>query len=88
MNTTTQRRPNMAEHDDAAEVQRKRIGRNITIARAVMSQETLAALVGVGRPRVSEWEKGTYRPNDYHLERIAEELGRSVGWFYIDHPET
>jgi transcriptional regulator with XRE-family HTH domain len=65
------------------------IGRNIRLARDAkhpMTQSDLARLVNGGDGiMVSRWERGTTRPSDANLFRLAEVLGRDFAWFFTDH---
>jgi len=58
------------------------IGERLREARiaAGMTQEQLAAAVGVSRPAVSQYEHGEMRPGVDTLERAAHELGVRAGW--------
>jgi transcriptional regulator with XRE-family HTH domain len=66
------------------------VGRNIVLARRLtgLSQESFAQQLGVPRSRLSDWERGHHEPTWPNLSRIAEALGRSVGWFHDPHPEA
>lgn len=78
---------------------RKRIGRNISLARHTatppLSQKDLVALVNlsprvkIGRSQLSDWERGRYEIGHEVLERIAEVTGTpgapDIGWFYNRH---
>lgn len=62
------------------------VGTNIRAARraADLTQNELAALVGVDLMMVSRWERGVHRPNDENLCALATALGRDVSWFYTE----
>lgn len=62
--------------------------RNLKFARAAsgLTQHQLAVAMGRGDGmRISEWERGKSRPSDENLVRLAEVLGREVGWFFADN---
>lgn len=63
------------------------VGANIRRARDEHGwlQRELAAKLGIGAQQVSDWERGTYRPNDENLIRLADVLGKDFAWFYTDH---
>jgi transcriptional regulator with XRE-family HTH domain len=50
--------------------------------RAGMTQEDLAAKIGVNRAAVSQWETGETSPREAHIKKIAEALDLSVAGFY------
>src|SRR5258708_34190766 len=47
-----------------------------------LSQEALAAKLGVGANTVSRWETGTYEPTLDDLEALSRELGVSILDFF------
>lgn len=57
------------------------IAERIRVARVLahMTQIELAKLVGVQNPCVSLWENGLRCPASYHVARIAEATGVTVG---------
>jgi len=59
---------------------RARWGNQLRAARLArgLSQAQLAAVVGVSRPAVSEWERGLCAPTDLHRLSIARALHRSA----------
>lgn len=71
------------------EFEAREIGQRIALARKEtggMTQEELADLVGVTQRSVQLWESGDTIPYK-RLSRIAEVLGRPVGWFLHGHDE-
>jgi SOS-response transcriptional repressor LexA len=58
------------------------IGHRIKKAREglKMSQDELAAAIGVTRPAVSQWEDGTSNPRSKRIPSIAEALGADPVW--------
>jgi transcriptional regulator with XRE-family HTH domain len=64
----------------ARNVQRARIERGLT-------QEQIGERMDppVARNWVGMWERGSRRPNEFHLLQIAEILQRDIGWFYAEH---
>jgi DNA-binding XRE family transcriptional regulator len=70
--------------------QRNPVAINIRAAReaARLTQEELAALVGVRRTRVNDWENGRHQPSRQHLAELCAALGHTRGWFYDPHPRN
>jgi transcriptional regulator with XRE-family HTH domain len=66
---------------------RKVVSQNIRLGRqlAGLGQEKFAAMVGVRRQHLSDWERGKYEPTARSLQRIADALERPFGWFYAEH---
>ena len=57
--------------------------------RAWMTQRRLALELGIGAPRVNDYERGRIRPTVERLAEIARITGApSVGWFYDPHERT
>ncbi len=52
-----------------------------------LSQEKLAALVGVDRASVSFWESGRNYPRPKHIEKLAAIFGVSPAVFYVNGDE-
>lgn len=63
------------------------VGANLATARADagMKQLDVAQALGVDSQYVSRWERGKVMPTLANLHRLAEVLGRDVGWFFTDH---
>jgi transcriptional regulator with XRE-family HTH domain len=63
------------------------IGVNIRQAREQRGwlQRQLANKLDMNAQHLSDWERGSYRPNDENLLRLAEVLEQSMAWFYTDH---
>lgn len=49
---------------------------------ASMNQTELSRRIGVGQNTLSRWESGIREPSEDEIEKIAEALGRPVGFFY------
>lgn len=46
--------------------------------RSGLTQAEVAALTGIQRPRISEWERGVKKPSYETVERILRALGYTV----------
>lgn len=51
-----------------------------------MTQEKLAARVGVGRDTVDRWEKGLLKPDAVHIRRLSGVLNIEPGYFSDRRP--
>lgn len=75
--------PTERNHDQD---ERELVGRNIARARvaAGLTQDQLAAQLGVARPQLSMWERGRRLPNARYRWAIAGALGHDtdLGWLY------
>lgn len=62
----------------------KRIGRNIRLLRSNLgiTQEGLAANIGVKRDAVVDWETGKNMPSPYYLVKLVEELKTNWGTLF------
>ena len=66
------------------------IAANIRAARldAGLTQEQLAAVVGVRRTRINDWENGRHEPSRKHITELCAALGRTRGWLVDPHPRN
>ena len=66
-----------ARHESYEKVGKMRIGANIQVTRqaAGLTQEQLAAAVGVSRQTVAKWESGETSPDLEHAAALADALG-------------
>jgi prephenate dehydratase len=55
---------------------------------AAMTQQVLAATLGVSQPTVNRWETGEAEPSRAQTEALADALGRSPAWLAFGTPET
>ena len=64
------------------------VAANIVYARelAGLSQRELAIRLEIDRRQLSEWERGVWKPGDRNLVRLADALGRTLAFFYTEHP--
>ncbi|MFO1068529.1 MAG: helix-turn-helix domain-containing protein [Geminicoccaceae bacterium] len=62
------------------------VGRRMRLRRQLlgMSQETLAARIGVSYQQVQKYERGTNRLGSSRLHRLAEVLQVPVAWFFAE----
>lgn len=79
---------NMPDGRGHAQYERELIGRNLIVARAAkqLSQDEVAAALGVNQAALSYWERGRRRPSAAYLTRLAALYERDYGWFFGDHP--
>lgn len=68
--------------------ERETIAANLdaVMAKRQMQNKELAALVGAKPSQVSNWRRGRIRPGAGYLNKIAEEFGKTPGWFLDEHP--
>jgi DNA-binding transcriptional regulator YiaG len=74
----------------SAAIRRKQlVGRNVRRARklAGLSQVKFAPKIGVTQSYLSDYERGRTEPGPARLERIAEETGVDLAFFFAEHPE-
>jgi len=60
------------------------IGKKIRELRGTLSQDTLAAKVGVAANTVSRWETGTYKPTPEDLDQLARFFSVPITVFFSD----
>jgi len=78
---------------DEEDILKRVFGLNMARARELagphMTQEILAARLGVDRRIINRWERGRREPRPPMRKRIAEELGQPLDFFYdervLDH---
>lgn len=64
----------------------EQIGKKIRELRGALSQDALAAKVGVGANTVSRWETGTYKPTPEDLDKLARFFSVPITVFFPDLP--
>lgn len=66
------------------------LGSRLKVARkrARLSQEAVAARLGIQRTRVSEWETGMHRPNAVTLQQLADLYGTSTRALLNGEPDA
>lgn len=66
---------------------RELVGHNLRQAREELrlTQADLANMAGVDPTVISAWERGRRLPSPRYLMPLAVKLGRTYGWFFLDH---
>jgi transcriptional regulator with XRE-family HTH domain len=62
----------------------EQIGKKIRELRGALSQDALAAKVGVAANTVSRWETGTYKPTPEDLDKLARHFSVPISVFFPD----
>lgn len=62
----------------------EQIGKKIRELRGALSQDALAAKLGVGANTVSRWETGTYKPTPEDLDKLARFFCVPITVFFPD----
>lgn len=62
----------------------QQIGKKIRELRGALSQDALAAKVGVAANTVSRWETGTYKPTPEDLDKLARYFSVPISVFFPD----
>lgn len=60
----------------------QKLGAAIRTARAPLSQEQLAELIGTAQPVISRYERGTAVPSSHHLAALIHHLHLDAGDVY------
>jgi len=79
--------PSMNREPSADQLVRELVGTNIALARADagLTQDQLAAQLGVARTQLSMWERGRRLPSARFMYAISDALGheRELHWLYV-----